>query len=237
MKQVFDIHNEFGRYFDERIYKRELAHRDARVALEFPIAASHGTFATTCFLDALAAGGGPFEFKCVESLNARHRGQLYNYLLLLDLAHGKLVNLRTETVDHEFVNATIRPRDRFAFRIVADRWNRAVDASDRVIECCTSLLQGWGVGLAIEMYETALIHFLGGAETVLRDVAVRRDGHELGTQPMRLASERVAFRITAFETQNDRFEDHARRLLRHVDLTAILWINISLQRVTFTTIE
>ncbi len=106
MGQVFQIHNDFGRYFDERIYKRELARRFPGVELEFPITISHGTFSKTYFLDALIASGGPFEFKAVELLAQRHRGQLYNYLLMLDLAHGKLANLRSESVEHEFVNAT-----------------------------------------------------------------------------------------------------------------------------------
>lgn len=34
MKQVFDIHNQFGRLFDESIYKRELARRMPEVRLE-----------------------------------------------------------------------------------------------------------------------------------------------------------------------------------------------------------
>ena len=76
---VFEIHNELGRLFDERIYKQELARRFPDVELEFAIKASHGTFARTYFLDALIANGGPFEFKAVERLTSRHRGQLYDY--------------------------------------------------------------------------------------------------------------------------------------------------------------
>jgi hypothetical protein len=54
---------------------------------------------------------------------------------------------------------------------------------------------------------------------------------------MRLASDDVAFRLTAFDSENENFEDHGRRLLRHIDLRAILWINIGLKHVTFTSIE
>ena len=51
---------------------------------------------------------------------------------------------------------------------------------------------------------------------------------------MRFAADDVAFKLTAFKADNEHFLEHVRRLLRHVDLRAILWININLERVTFT---
>ncbi len=100
-----------------------------------------------------------------------------------------------------------------------------------------SVLRDWGTGLELPWYEAALTHFLGGDELVLRDVGVQSDGYCLGYQPMRLVTDGIAFKLTAFENEFDRFEDHARRLLRHVDLRAIVWVNVGLRRVTFTTIE
>jgi GxxExxY protein len=236
MACVFEIHNEFGRFFDERIYKRELAARYPGVELEFPITVAHRDFSTTVFVDALI-GGSAFEFKTAESLTPRHRGQLLNYLLLLDLAHGKLVNLRPESVEHEFVNATLRLPDRLQFEIATPRWNRGVANSNLVMGSLIDVLRDWGTGLELALYEAVLTHFLGGEAVVIQEVAVRGTGGELGHQKMRLAADGVAFRLTAFEAENGRFEDHARRLLDHVDLRAILWVNIGLRRVTFTTIE
>ena len=106
-----------------------------------------------------------------------------------------------------------------------------------MLELLVDLLRDWGSGLELSMYETALTHFLGGEEQVVRDVTVRGEAHILGQQPMHLAAGGIAFRLTAFESENDRFEEHARRLLRHVELRAILWVNIGLDRVMFTTIE
>lgn len=237
MHHVFEIHNEFGRFFDEGIYKRELGCRYPGVELEFPIVASHGGFSTEYYLDALIGDGGVFEFKAAQRLAPRHRSQLYNYLLLLDLAHGKLVNVRPESVEHEFVNATLSPADRHSFQIVVDRWNRTLKGGELVMGALVELLHDWGTGLEIGMYEAALTHFLGGAEQVVRKVAVRGANRTLGYQPMRHAAEDVAFRLTAFKTENGDFEEHARRLLRHVDLRAILWVNICLERVTFTSVE
>jgi hypothetical protein len=185
----------------------------------------------------LVAGGGVFEFKTAEAISPRHRGQLYNYLLLLDLAHGKLVNMRPEIVCHEFVNATVRTADRHRFKVDATLWNGSLDGGDPVLEMIVSLLHDWGTGLELRLYEAALTHFLGGEEYVVRKVDVRGQRELVGQQWMRFAADGVAFKITAFNSDNNQFEEHTRRLLNHTDLKAMLWINIDLQRVSFTTIE
>ena len=56
MRHVFDIHNEFGRLFDEQIYKRELAQRLPGVVLEAAVTVSHRSFAKTYYLDVLVNG-------------------------------------------------------------------------------------------------------------------------------------------------------------------------------------
>ncbi len=214
-----------------------MASRFPQVEIEFPIAVTHRTFSTIYYLDALVADGGAFEFKAVEELAPRHRRQLYNYLLLLDLAHGKLVNLRLESVQHEFVNALLRADERRVFEVCMDRWNDSIPGGEMIIDWVVSMLQDWGTGLELSLYEAAVTHFLGGRERVLRDVAVQGSRQGLGYQPMRLATPGVAFKLTAFDPEFGSFEEHARRLLAHADLRAILWINIGLHKVTFVTVQ
>ena len=72
MRTVFSIRDELGRFFDEKIYKRELALRLPGVQLEVPIEVSHSTFTRPYFLDALVNAGAVFEFKAVEALTERH---------------------------------------------------------------------------------------------------------------------------------------------------------------------
>lgn len=233
---LFDIHREFGRFFDERIYKQELKARLPEVELEFPISVSHESYVTTYFVDAVL-GGGAFEFKTVESVTSRHRGQLLNYLLMLDLGHGMLVNLRSESVQHEFVNATLRPADRREFTIDVSRWDRSLAGCATVEQIVTKLANDWGTGLEVGVYEAAVVHFLGGESAVLVDVPVSNKRQLLGEQTMRLAAQGVAFRVTGFEQNVQQFEAHAQKLLRHVDLQAIAWVNIAVSKVTFTTIK
>ena len=236
MSCVFEIHHDFGRFFDERIYKRELALRHRGVQLEVPIEIRHESFHKVQYIDVLVDGGGPFEFKTVEGLVPRHAAQLLHYLLLAELSHGKLVNLRKESVEHEFINTTLRYEDRLQFKIVDSAWNDTIASAEQFRALLTALLRDWGTGLDLQLYEEALIHLLGGEAKVLADVEVSTDGRLLGRQKRLLAAPRVAFVLTALPEADSAFESHTRRFLRHTELDAILWANISLKLVTFTAI-
>lgn len=236
MEHVFAIHNEIGRFFDEKIYKLELAQRMPGVRLEAPVEVTFRSFRKTYFLDVLVAEGGLFEFKAVESLASRHRAQLLNYLLLSDLAHGKLINVRTEDVQHEFVNTRWRAADRRQFAVDSRRWEGTLPPAAALYDYLTELLRDLVAGLEIALYEEAVVHTFGGPERVLVDVPVCIRGRHVGQQPMRLIAPGVALKTTGFERAPDRFETHARRLLAHVGLRTIAWININMKHVTFTTL-
>src|SRR3989442_11743257 len=94
VSHVYAMHNEMGRFFDEKIYKQELAQRIPSVRLEQVVDVSFDTFQKRYFLDVLVSDGGLFEFKTVESLTPRHRAQLLHYLLLCELGHATLINVR-----------------------------------------------------------------------------------------------------------------------------------------------
>jgi GxxExxY protein len=108
MPHVFTIHNEFGRFFDEQIYTKELVDRMDGVELEVPVTVTHDSFSKIYFIDALIRRSSLFEFKAADAIHPRHRGQTLNYLLLLDLGHGKVINVRPESAGHEFVNCPAR---------------------------------------------------------------------------------------------------------------------------------
>jgi GxxExxY protein len=78
MNHVYHIHNEFGRFFDEAVYKRELASRMPGLELELPVTVTYGSFRKVYRLDVLAYKQGIFEFKAAESIVARHRSQTIN---------------------------------------------------------------------------------------------------------------------------------------------------------------
>jgi GxxExxY protein len=235
MGYVFEIHNEFGRFFDEKIYKRELSRRCPGTLLEVPIEVGFESFRKLYFLDALIDGGAAFEFKTAESLTDRHRSQLLHYLMIADLSHGKLINMRTEQVQHEFVNTTLRTSDRSRFKVTDHGWQEIGDMP--IMEWCTAFLRDIGTCLDLSLYEESLTHLLGGEDYALREVEVISGGCSLGQQKFRLVAPDVAFKITALTDDPLLFENHARRLLEHTSLKVIQWINITKDEVSFQTIR
>ena len=236
MGHVFDIHRDFGRFFDEVVYKKELADRMSGVDLEVEIAVSHGAFSKSYFADVLVNGSGLFEFKAADSLHPRHRGQTLNYLLLLDLAHAKVVNLRTESVGHEFVNCPKRLSDLRNPQVEDRRWLPHVDGASAVRDLLMPLIADWGAGLEMGLYDEALTHFLGGEEKVLVPVPVIGSKGHLTDQRMRLVAPHAAFKFTALQDRLEEFEMHARRLLQRTTLEAIHWINMTQTTVQFVTL-
>ncbi|MBK8040627.1 MAG: GxxExxY protein [Verrucomicrobiaceae bacterium] len=234
---VIDIHNEFGRFFDERVYKRELADRMTDLELELPVTVTHKTFAKTYQLDVLARRSGLFEFKAAETIVSKHRSQAFNYLLLFGLSHGMIFNMRPERMGSEFVNCHQRLEDLRDPRVLDAAFDSSIPGGKFFRETLMALIHDWGAGLEISLYDEALTHFLGGEEQVILPVPVIGNKGHLHDQKMRLLAPGVAFRLTAFTERLDAFETHARRLLEHTNLKAIQWANITHRQVIFTTIR
>src|ERR1700722_2856077 len=53
MRHVFTIHNEFGRFFDEQIYTKELVDRMDGVELEVPVTVTHDSFSIGLYDEAV----------------------------------------------------------------------------------------------------------------------------------------------------------------------------------------
>ena len=155
MQHVFAIQRDFGRFFDERIYKQELALRLPGIKLEVPVTVTHASFFKQYFLDVVMSDSAVFEFKTVETLGPQHRAQLLHYLFLLDLSHGKLVNMRTTEVEHEFVNTTLTTAQRTRFNVNRDAWQANSSGAHALESIVIPLLQDLGTGLDVALYEEA----------------------------------------------------------------------------------
>lgn len=99
------------------------------------------------------------------------------------------------------------------------------------------LLRDLGAGLEVALYEEAVVHFFGGPARVETRIGVEIGGRSVGEQPMRIIAPGVALKITGFDGSLDKFESNARKLLAHVNLRAIEWVNINMKQVTFTTLQ
>lgn len=238
MEHVFEIHATYGRFFDEAIYKRELQRRMQGVELEFPIDVVFGSYSKRFLLDMLVESGAVFEFKAADRLNDKHRAQLLNYLLLTNLAHGRLVTTRTESVKYEFVNTTLTGESRRRFQVQQENWDEEVPGAKILADIVVHMLRDWGTGLDITLYEDAVTHHLGGEAAVHQRLQVMAGELPIGSQTLRMVAPQTAFKITCLGAAKFKsFATHSRRFMTHTGLKAILWINITHGLVQFTVLQ
>jgi GxxExxY protein len=237
MQVVFAVHNEMGRLFDEPVYQRAIARRLPGARIEVPVEVSFESFRKGYSLDLLVAGGAVFELKTAEALHDRHRAQLLNYLFLTELPHGKLVNLRGDLVEHEFVNAPLTRAERTCFQVADDAYTETGRASRGLRDLLVAMLRDWGTGLDVALYEEAVIHFHGGEEHVATPVEIFADGARVGQQKLNLLAPDTAFCVTALNDRAPHYEGQLRRFIRHTKLKAMQWFNVSRKVVTFKTIK
>lgn len=107
----------------------------------------------------------------------------------------------------------------------------------RLKEFMVALLRDWGTGLDIALYQEALIHFLGGAQKVVRPVEVFSDGSRVGRQNLNLISPETSVCISMLNDGQSRYETQLRRFLTHTPLKGIQWINIGRKLVSFKTLR
>lgn len=241
MRFSFDIQNEFGRFYDERIYQQELAFRcqseGLEVLLESVIRVLHGDFEKRYYLDMLVNSGAVYELKASEALLGVHENQLINYLLLLAVYHGKLVNFHSSSVEHRFVSTRLTAHERYAALFEENLWEE-ICLEDRLVREKTHDLTGdWGCFLDVGLYEEALIHFLGGAGKRIQPVDVCVNNRVVGRQKLCLLTESAALHVSSIKKHHHSYRKHIERLFEHTCLTRIQWVNFNQNRVEMVTLK
>ena len=194
MGTLFEIHADLGRLFDEKIYQAELIQRLPEHMAKSLIEVSFDSFSKRYYLDLLVAGA-IFELKTVEAIVPRHRAQLLNYLLLTDSAHGKLVNMRPQRIQHEFVNTSLTRTDRMAFSMDDHDWQDCGNAGLKT--WMIDFLRDLGVGLDLNFYQDAASHFCSPTAGLARVEIRVLDGQILGTQEQISLNPDTAIRLSA----------------------------------------
>jgi GxxExxY protein len=238
---VFDVHNQFGRFLDEELYKREIAARWVEAGLgtaerEVQIWVTHETFHKYYRMDLLFNAALLLEAKTAATLGPAHRTQGLNYLFLAGMSHARLVNLRPERVEHEFLSTKLTPEKRRQFKIVEMDWSAVNAESTWLREKLVQLLNNWGAFLEAALYREALTHLLGGAERVITKVPVHSGSRLIGEQSVHLLTPDTAFALTALTANRSAMQDHQLRFLKHTPLRFIHWINLNHQEIEFTTL-
>jgi GxxExxY protein len=237
---AFDIHNEFGRFLDEKLYQVELARRIQRAGQaavrEVQLTAALDDFRKDSFIDILVNGSVIVETKTVSALVETHRAQVLNYLFQCNVYHGTLLNFRPERVQHRFVSTKLSEAERKRIMWSAANWIKLSPNCQLLHDAFQRVLAEWGSCLDPILYRDALTHFLGGETAVVRELEVRSEGLSLGRQKVHLLSDEIAFSITTAIHRPRLALEHQQRFLEHTSLRAMQWINLNRQHVTLHTI-
>jgi GxxExxY protein len=241
MELGFAIHNEMGRFWDEKIYQNELARRCResgfeKVLTEVPVSACFEDFEKSYLIDLLINNSIIYELKAVRSLNEDHLKQALHYLFLLDLQHGKLINFRPQSVEYRFVSTRLTPEKRFDIKIIDHDYQVLDDDSIWLKNFLINLLKEWGAFLDINLFYEAINYFRGGKQNVVQEIKVMYDSHVLGEQSVHLLNPKLAFKISAVANDIELYEQHLHRFIKYADLKAIQWINFNHKRIEFKTI-
>jgi GxxExxY protein len=240
MGHAYASQNDLGRLCEECAYETDLKTRlradgFKQVHTQVPVTVSHQSFSKTYQLD-LVVENALYELKAATRLIGEHDTQLLNYMLLLGLGRGKLLNFRPAKVEGQIRATSLSQEDRRKFTLIGDTWRELSPACGLLRQKLVDLLSDWGAFLDFALYQEALTHLLGGAGAVEQRVPLSRNDAELGTQRFTLHAPGIAFRITAVTDDQSGIENHLRRLLALTKLRAIQWINLNHARIELKTL-
>jgi len=238
----FDAHNEYGRLLDEVIYKNVLQQKCEAAGIvpartEVKIQVSYQDFTKSYYMDLLCANGLMVEAKATESLTNIHELQALQYLLLCEMKHGLLINLRPGSVEKRFVSTTLNLNERRRYTVNDSRWHNANPPSQKLRELFLELLDDWGAFLQRSLYREALIHFFGGPDVALNRVPIYGSAGVVGSHEMFVLTADTAVAITTLKGNQDPFQQHLQRLLNHTKLARVQWINVHRHSVAFRTLD
>jgi len=241
MGHAFASQNELGRLCEEGIYQSDLQARLLAdgcrdVQVEVPVTVCHADFSKTYLVD-LVVSDAVYELKAVAAFTGEHQAQLLNYVLLLGVRRGKLINFRPPKVTGRICATPLSPDARRLAKVDAARWRDVTPECATLRQMALELLDDWGAFLEIPLYQEAVTHFLGGERCTVQRLPLQRGSVTLGTQRFHLHGHGVAFRITAVTEQPESAEAQLRSLLALTELRAIQWINLNHADAQFVTLS
>lgn len=241
MRLAFAIHREMGRFWNEAIYQNKLAEccRKAgydTVATEVPIQVSYQDFSKFYYADMLIDNAVIYELKTAQALSGEHRKQALDYLFMLGMQRGKLINMQPASVEHRFVSTRITPQKRYAFVPADSAWRDYDEDGAWLRQLMGGLLKEWGAFLGVDLFYEAVYHFRGGKENVVKPIEIIEDSTFLGSQKVHMLNAETAFKISAITKGEFFYEQDLRRFVRFARLKALQWINFNHEQIVFKTI-
>lgn len=241
MKLAFGLHNRLGRFYDENIYQHALL-EECRIAglqaeAEFEVKLTHRDFSKSFFIDLLIEGSTVYELKTAKAIHEANRIQALDYLFLTDTRHGKLVNFRPPSVEHEFVSTSLSYQERRSITAKTQHWTEPTDTAPRIKTLLIDLLDDWGAFLNTAIYQEALCFFLGGENALIRPIEIWNRTHLVGHQRIPVINDTETFCLTSATKDIPSLKTHLSRFLSNTRLETLYWINFNRFTIEFYTLE
>ncbi len=240
-KQAFNIHNKFGRFCHEKIYKiklNEYCKNEGFVAdSEVAIKVSYKDFEKLYYIDLLVNNGVIYELKTVDNFTNTNEQQIINYMLLTGLNHGKLINFKTKSVEKQFISNNFTLEKRKIMYFDDSHWDNNIKNSNLLKSALKEILNNWGAFLDFKLYQKALIHFLGGEYNVISNIDIIENNKIIDQQKACLLNKNTSFHLSALTKNTEGYSKHIYRLLKHSNLEVIQWINFNKNKIDFITIK
>ncbi len=241
MKLAFETHNGLGRFYNEKIYQNkltELCHKNGiTVDSEVQIELTHGSFKKSLFIDLLIESSSVYELKASRAIGAPHRVQALGYLFLTGTQHGKIINFRPPSIEHEFVSTTLTQSARRSLSIIDINWNHDSEPASRLKTMTIELLKDWGAFLDTDLYTEALCNLYCDGVEIIQPIEIQSGTSTLGTQNIPLLSPTETFCMSSVRNGISTYQTHLQRFLRHTDLKHLHWINMNSHNIEFKTLS
>lgn len=204
---------------------------------EIEILVAYRDFSKTYKVDLLLDSGVIYELKTVKSLNAAHRQQLINHLLLTGLKHGKLLNFRSKSVEYEYVSTSLTPEDRYRYSVDSSQFCESTKRCEFMRKTVCAILKEWGAFLDFRLYNEALVHFLGGLDNVVFPVDILFESEVVGRQQMQLLDNQTAFHVSSITKAIGSYEKNIQRLISHTAIETVQWVNFNKDNLVLKTLR
>lgn len=147
------------------------------------------------------------------------------------------MNFRPASVEYNFVSTTLKSEHRYDYLIDSSEMSETTKKCKYLRPILSSMLCEWGAFLDINLYNEALIHFLGGADEIIRPVEIIFNRQVVGEQKMQLLNNNTVFHISSIQRAFKGYEKNIRNLIEHTRIKNIQWINFNQNKITIKTIK
>ncbi len=238
MRSAYATQNRFGRLFDERVYENNMAARlraeGFEVHTQVPMTVTYNSFKKKYYLD-LVVNQVLYELKVVSALLDEHKAQVLNYAMLQDIRRAKLINFGETRVRGQLLRNAVS-QDRRHHPILRNLgWRSLTPQCESLLAHLRSIIKDWGTHLSCQLYNEAILHFLGGEAHCLQRVEILADGVPLGSHRVQMLAPNFAFAVTCLTSNQAHYDNHLETLLAHTSLEAIQWINLNHSQIELKT--